>query len=111
MSTPTISQQYVAAVNAADLDTLLALFAADAVLEHPMGTFATSEERGRFYSEVVFAGRAQTTIVSTSRDGDREWVEIEAISPLGEPGNKVHAADLFELDEAGRIRRLAIYYR
>jgi ketosteroid isomerase-like protein len=106
-----IGQQYVEAINAADLDALLALFAEGAVLQHPMGTFTDPESMARFYRDVVFAGQAVTRIATTSRDGNRVWVEIEASSPLGEPGNKVYAADLFELDETGRISRLAIYYR
>ena len=111
MNPTPIGQRYVEAINAADLDALLALFADGAVLQHPMGTFTDPESMAGFYRDVVFAGQAVTRIASTSRDGAREWVEIEASSPLGEPGNKVYAADLFELDATGRISRLAIYYR
>ena len=41
----TVSQQYVDAVNAADGDTLLALFADGAVLHHPLGTYTGRDER------------------------------------------------------------------
>jgi hypothetical protein len=109
MTTP-VGRRYVDAVNGADLDALMALFADGAVLHHPMGTFADAEAMRAFYRDVVVAGKAVTTIVASSRDGDREWVEIEATSASGS-GKVVHAVDVFEVDESGRIARLAIYYR
>ena len=110
-TTASIGRRYVEAVNDADVDALMALFAEDAVLQHPMGVFTDPEGMAGFYTDVVFAGRAVTEIVTTARDGNREWVEIEATSPLSEDGRRVYAADLFELDDAGLISRLAIYYR
>ena len=106
-----VSQQYVEAVNAADLDAVMALFADDAVLQHPMGVFTDPAGMAGFYRDVVFAGKAVTEIVTSARDGGYEWPEIEATSRLADTDEKVHAADLFEIDDAGDIVRLAIYYR
>ena len=106
-----VGERYVAAINAEDGTALMALFAEGAVLHHPLGTFTGREEMLGFYTDVVFAGKAQTEIVTSCVEEHREWIEIEATSPLGDPGNRVHAADVFDLDGEGLVQRLAIYYR
>ena len=106
-----IAQRYAAAINAADIDALMALFADGAVLLHPAGVFTDRATMAGFYTDAVFAGKAVIEVVATARDGNREWAEIEATSPLSEDGERMYAADVFELDDAGRIVRLAIYYR
>jgi len=106
-----IAHRYAAAINAADIDALMALFADDGVLLHPAGVFADRAAMAGFYTDAVFAGKAVIEVVATARDGNREWAQIEATSPLSEDGERMYAADVFELDDAGRIVRLAIYYR
>jgi hypothetical protein len=59
---------------------------------------------------VVLAGKAVTEIERQFSDGDAEIVQIRASSPLGEPGQYVHAVDVFRMRD-GLIERLDIYYR
>ncbi|MCX2932050.1 nuclear transport factor 2 family protein [Mycobacterium sp. CVI_P3] len=105
-----ISEQYIEAVNQADINTLMGLFAPSAVLSHPAGEFADVDAIRNFYESVVFAGQAITEIQARFTDGDTEILQIRASSPLGEPGHYVHAADVFRI-RAGLIERLDIYYR
>jgi hypothetical protein len=51
-----IAEKYIDAVNRADIDDLMALFAANATLRHPAGTFVGARQIADFYVSVVFAG-------------------------------------------------------
>lgn len=106
-----IAQQYVDTVNTQDAESLLALFAGDAVLRHPVGTYTGHEELGRFYRDIVFAGQAVTEIVDHWDVDGGELALLEATSRLDPNAGTVHAADVFRIDGAGRIRELEIYYR
>ncbi|MFB1295062.1 nuclear transport factor 2 family protein [Mycobacterium sp. pW049] len=106
----TVAWQYIDAVNRADIEALMGLFAPSACLNHPAGTFADPHAIRNFYETVVFAGRAVTEIDASFSDGDTEILQIKASSPLGEPGKFVYAADVFTLRD-GFIERLDIYYR
>jgi ketosteroid isomerase-like protein len=110
-TTTTTAQRYVAAVNEADEAALMALFAVDAVLRHPLGTYQGQEEIAGFYRGVVFAGQAQTEITRLVAGPDVEVAQIEATSPLGEPGNRAYAVDVFGVGPDGLIATLEIYYR
>jgi predicted SnoaL-like aldol condensation-catalyzing enzyme len=107
-----VSEQYVDAVNAADGDTLLALFAEGAVLRHPVGTYTGHDELRGFYESVVFQGQAVTTLLSVEPVDDGELALLSATSRVSEPGAKpLHAADIFRLDDEGLITELQIFYR
>src|SRR5579863_8766090 len=93
--------EYLAAVNGADLQGLDALFADDAVLEHPAGLFSGSGSIVSFYRESVLGLGTTLTAVSTTCEGRRCVVEVVGRSPLGE--EVVHACDIFDVDDAGRI--------
>ncbi|WP_407663910.1 nuclear transport factor 2 family protein [Mycolicibacterium sarraceniae] len=86
------------------------LFSPTATLSHPAGEFTTTDALRDFYQSVVFAGQAVTEIQARFTDGDTEILQIRASSPFGEPGNYVHAADVFSIRD-GLIERLDIYYR
>ena len=58
----TTAEAYVDAVNAVDLDGLVALFAEDAVLEHAFGTFEGTEAIRAFYAENVLAFTPQVDL-------------------------------------------------
>ena len=105
-----ISEQYIEAVNQADIDTLMSLFSPTATLAHPAGLFTDADAIRNFYESIVFAGQAITEIQAKFTDGDTEILQIRASSPLGEPGNYVRAADVFSIRD-GLIERLDIYYR
>ena len=105
-----VAKKYIDAVNRADIDALMGLFAPTASLKHPAGTFTDPAALRQFYETVVFTGQAVTDIEAQFRDGDTEIVQIRASSPLGEPGHFVYAADIFTVRD-GLIERLEIYYR
>jgi SnoaL-like domain len=109
--TTTTARRYVAAVNDADEPGLMTLFAADAVLRHPLGTFHGTGAIAGFYRDVVFAAKAQTEITRLVTGPAVEVAQIEASSPLGEPGNRTYAVDVFTLGAGGLIQALEIYYR
>lgn len=108
-----VSQQYVDAVNAADGDALLALFADGAVLRHPVGTYTGHDELRGFYESVVFQGQAVTTLLSTEPlPAGGELALLSATSRVSEPDAKpLFAADVFRLDADGLITELQIFYR
>ena len=107
-----VAQQYVEAVNAADGEALLALFADGAVLRHPLGTYTGHDELRGFYDTVVFQGQAVTTVLSVDDLPDGELALLSATSKVSEPDAKpLHAADVFRLDGAGLISELQIFYR
>jgi len=107
-----VSQLYVDAVNAADGDALLALFAPGAVLRHPLGTYTGHHELRGFYDSVVFQGQAVTTLLSVEALHDGELALLSATSRVSEPDAKqLHAADVFRLDADGLITELQIFYR
>jgi hypothetical protein len=107
----TIAERYVAAVNDADEATLMSLFAPDGELRHPVGTYRGRDDIVGFYRDMVFAGKATTEITRLVTAPGVEVVQIEATSPLGEPGNRVYAVDVFTLGPGGDIQTLEIYYR
>lgn len=108
---PSVAERYIDAVNHADELAVLGLFAVDAVLRHPLGTYQGAERIGGFYRDVVFAGKAHTEITRLVDGAGVEVAQIEATSPLGGPGDRAHAVDVFVLDERGLISELEIYYR
>ena len=71
-ATHPIVEGYVAAINAADPDGVVALFADDAVLVNPLGTFTGSDEITSFYRDVVVAGQ----VISVSK-----YPKLTAINP------------------------------
>jgi ketosteroid isomerase-like protein len=110
MAERSIAEQYVDAVNVQDEKALMALFADEAVLLHPVGEFTGGTAISGFYRDIVFLGQAHTTIVKLQAISDGELALIEAKSPLDPDAGTVHAADIFTVAD-GVIVRLEIYYR
>ena len=48
-----ISEQYIEAVNRADIDTLMGLFSPTATLAHPAGLFTDPDAIRNFYQSIV----------------------------------------------------------
>lgn len=105
-----IAEAYIDAVNRADLDGLLRLFADGAVLQHPAGRFEGKSQIADFYTGVVFHGQAVTEIERVHVADDAQILQLRATSPLAEPGHYVHAVDVFATT-GDRIEALDIYYR
>lgn len=109
--TESMASRYVEAVNAQDADRLLALFAPDALLLHPVGRFEGTDAIAGFYRDVVFLGQAEATVVEHHAFDRVEVALLEATSPLDPDAATVHAADVFTINASGTLDRLEIYYR
>lgn len=107
----TIAEQYIDAVNAADIERLVALFTADATVRNPTGAYEGKAAIRGFYESVVFAGRAITTIERQLAVDDVQVLQIAATSHLAEENAApMHAADVFVIHH-DQIASLDIYYR
>jgi hypothetical protein len=105
-----VAQRYVDAINSADGDALLAIFAEDATLTHPVGTDTGHTEIADFHTDVIFEGQVRMTIVRSIEQGNIEVAQLEGTSPLSED-TVVHTADIFTLNDDGLVQALDIYYR
>lgn len=105
------AERYVTAVNAANGDQLLALFAEQATLLHPTGRYDGHQAIRELYETIVFAGRAQLRPGRLLAEGDTAMLELFATSPLAEPGSPpLRTLDVFTVDAAGAITELVVYY-
>src|ERR1700751_261502 len=91
-----VAQRYIEAVNSADTPALLALFAEDATLTHPVGTDQGHTEIADFHTDVIFAGQVRMTLSRTIEHGNVEVEQLEGTSPLNED-TIVHTCDIFTL--------------
>ena len=107
----TIAEQYIDAVNAANIERLMELFAADATVRNPTGAYEGKDAIRGFYESVVFAGRAITKIERQLAVDDIQVLQIAATSHLAEENAApMHAADIFVIHD-NQIASLDIYYR
>ncbi len=102
--------RYLAAVEAADVDAVLELFAADGVVHSPLYGVRPASE---FYP-LLFADTAESrlTLRRTLRDGDDAiafWFDFDWTLSDGTPA-PFSVVDVAELDADGRIRDLHIVY-
>lgn len=104
------ARTYVEAINGKQLEVLLDLFAGDGTLEHPFGHFAGRKALSDFYGGLVMLADTQLSIRSELAEGQACAVEVVAISPQA-PDKPQYALDLFEVNAAGKVQRLSIYYR
>lgn len=111
MSDPARSaaERYQKHINDGDADSLVALFADSAVLEHPVGRFEGHEAIRGFYTTYVLPFSTHIDITSWVCEGPHCVFEMEARSPRSDKVS--HAIDHVTVDEAGLITRIAIYYR
>jgi predicted SnoaL-like aldol condensation-catalyzing enzyme len=105
-----VAERYIEAVNNADSAALLALFAEDATLTHPVGTDQGHSEIADFHTDVIFEGQVRMTIVRTIVQGNIEVAQLEGNSPLNED-TTIHTVDIFTVNDAGLVQTLDIYYR
>ncbi|MCU1376585.1 MAG: hypothetical protein JWO68_3871 [Actinomycetia bacterium] len=108
MSALEVAQAYQTHINDGDADALLALFADDAVVLHPVGEFHGPAEIRGFYEANVLPFHIRMGAVSWVHDDDRCVFEIEARAEAGGPAT--YAIDHMTV-EGGHIVRLAVYYR
>jgi len=101
---------YVECINTKNLERLLALFAEDGVLTHPFGVFAGKAKLAEFYGGLIMLMDTQLTTGRISAEGNVCTIEVVGRSPQA-PDKAQYAIDLFEVNEQGLVKELAIYYR
>ena len=103
-----IVEAYVAAYNSKDLEGILRLYAADAIMEDPIG-----DPPARGHEAIAALYRAGFEMgVQLELDGRIRGAEGAVIFPLcaSTSGRRIYIIDLFELDSEGRIARMRAYW-
>ncbi len=98
---------YLDAVNAVDLDGLVALFTEDAVLDHALGTFQGTEAIRAFHAENVLAFTPQVTSSAWLEQGRTVTFHLEA----GVDGATSQTVDHLTVDDSGLITHLEVGVR
>ena len=108
--TPTeVALAYFAAVRAKDVDGFVALFAGDADYIMPNGAhYRGAEEIREAQSRVFISGSPVPTPLSMTAGDKGIAVEVEARLP---DGSSRFTANIYQLNEAGRIQRLSVYIK
>lgn len=101
---------YVECINTKNLEKLLALFAEDGVLNHPFGVFAGKQKLAEFYGGLIMHMDTKLTTGRIAAEGHVCSIEVVGRSPQA-PDKAQYAIDLFEVNEQGLVKELAIYYR
>ena len=101
------AEAYVDAVNAVDLDGLLALFADGAVLDHAFGTFEGTAAIRAFHAENVLAFTPQVTSSDWVEQGRTVTFHLEA----SVDGATSQTVDHLTVDAAGLITHLEVGFR
>jgi len=107
-----VVRRYVDALNGGDLDAIMALYADDATVEDPVGS-ALKVGRAAIHEFYAVAASMQLVVVLEGeiRVAPRSCVFAFSVSFMreGRP-TTIRPIDLFEFDEAGRIRRMRAYF-
>lgn len=103
----TTAEAYVDAVNAVDLDGLVALFAEDAVLDHAFGTFEGADAIRSFYAENVLAFAPQVEPGDWLEQGRTVTFHLAAHVD----GATSRTVDHLTVDDTGRITHLDVGVR
>jgi len=103
---------YVRALNASDLDAIVALYAEDATVEDPVGT---EPRRGRAAIRAFYAGSVQLAL-QVELEGPVRAVADSAAFPfrvsftMNGQRTTIHPIDVFRFDEAGRVTEMRAYF-
>ena len=98
------AEAYVAAVNAVDLDGLVALFAEDAVLDHTLGHFEGHDALRAFYADNVLAFAPQVESSDWVEQGRTVTFHLDAHVD----GATSSTVDHLTVDDAGLITHLEV---
>jgi len=101
------AEAYVDAVNAVDLDGLVALFADNALLEHAFGNFEGTDAIRAFHAENVLAFTPQVTSSDWLEQGRTVTFHLEA----SVDGATSQTVDHLTVDDAGLIIHLEVGFR
>ncbi|MCH2170575.1 nuclear transport factor 2 family protein [Myxococcota bacterium] len=103
----TVPERYLAAMNAADIESMMSLFAEGAVLRHPSGIYDSGARIREFFLELAFANDARLTAQHSFQQEDTAVLEAWAESTVT-PGRQ-WIVDVFRLDGSGLIEDLGVY--
>ena len=105
---------YVELVDAGDVDGILALYAADATVEDPVGTpvHQGREAIGRFYREGLGQSRASASLQGAVRATHNGYGAVPFCVELDWDGRRcsIEVIDVMEFDTEGCIRSMRAYW-
>ncbi|MCC6073896.1 steroid Delta-isomerase [Pseudomonas sp. GCM10022188] len=105
---------YVELVDAGDVDGILALYAADATVEDPVGTpvHQGREAIGRFYREGLGQSRASASLQGAVRATHNGYGAMPFRVELDWDGRRcsIEVIDVMEFDAEGCIRSMRAYW-
>lgn len=109
-----VMRSYVERLNAGDLEGVLALYAADATVEDPVGA---DVRRGaadiRAFYEMAIASGAKLTIVGPQSGSSSDYAAMPLIVDLVQPGMPKMRIDVIEtmrFDAAGKVVEMRAYW-
>lgn len=103
----TAAEHYVEHVNARDLDALIALFAHDATVRHPLGVFEGIDSVRDFYATNILPHQPALEASGWVNDDTTCAFLLDATTA----GRTSHAIDHCVVDSDGRITDMTIAYR
>ena len=109
MNPKEVADRYFAAIRARDIESLMALYADDAVFVLPNGKESRGVAAIRATHQNVFNAASPTPVPQCMIVGDSAIaVEVDAQMP---DGTSRRTANLYHLNHQGRIQRLSVYMR
>jgi steroid delta-isomerase len=107
-----IVDQYIAAINAGDMQAVMALYTDDATVEDPAGTAPKrGDEILQFYTN-AFSGGAKVELTGPVRISATA-AAFPFRAEIGKDDGQVmivEVIDIFEFDPAGKITRMTAYF-
>ena len=105
-------QAYVDGLNRGDAEAVIALFAADAVIEDPVGTGPKQGQAIRAWFQQAVAMKAQLALATPIRGshGDAAAMVFTVTTEWEGRRASIRSLDVCTFDEAGRITRLEGYW-
>ncbi len=103
--------RYVSAVDAADVEAILALYSDDAVVEDPVGSEPKvgKEALRAFYAGSLGPAISARRIGPITAAGDHAAFQFRVDVDLGETKIKLTTTDVMKFDGAGRVVEMVAY--
>ena len=103
---------YLAAINAGDMDAVMALYADNAAVEDPAGTEPKRGDEILAFYQNAFAGGADVTLTDTIRVSERTaaFPFRAIIKKIDGPTLTVEVIDIFEFDDAGKVEKMTAHF-
>lgn len=105
-------QTYVAGYAAGDVDTILSIFAEDAVLEDPVGTPAHKGKAAlRTFFSVGIGMKAKLHLLGDVRcAGDSAAFAFAVELEFDGVNKRIEVIDVFRFDDVGKVREMRAYW-